>query len=84
MTLEALAEKTWKTQRMLLMPVLFIGVVPLIIGLVVGIPLVTGLGVAFIFAGGIGLRRLRAKADEFNALLANPSRVRQSFRSCRP
>lgn len=75
MSIEALAEKTWKTQRMLLMPVLVIGVLLVVAGFLVGFPLLYAFGLAFLFAGGFGLRRLRAKAAAFSELLADPRRV---------
>lgn len=75
MSLEALAERTWKTQRILMMPLIGLGAVLLIAGLVSGFPVLTGLGATFGFAGGFGFWRLRVKAAGFKALLDNPQRV---------
>ncbi|MBL8909624.1 MAG: AgmX/PglI C-terminal domain-containing protein [Archangium sp.] len=73
--LEALAERTWKTQRILMMPLIGLGGVLFLAGLISGFPVLTGLGATFGFAGGFGFWRLRVKAAGFKALLDNPQRV---------
>ena len=75
MSLEALAERTWKTQRVLMMPIVVLGAMVLIGGLVSGFPLFSGVGLALAFGGGVGIWRMRVKAAEFKDLLANPQRV---------
>jgi hypothetical protein len=77
MSLEALAERTWKTQRVLLWPLVGFGAAVLIGGLVSRFPLLTGLGTALALGGGFGVWRLKVKRAEFQALLADPQRVAQ-------
>ncbi|MFT3711961.1 MAG: AgmX/PglI C-terminal domain-containing protein [Archangium sp.] len=77
MSLEALAERTWKTQRVLVIPLIVLGAMPFIGGLVSGFPAFTGVGAALMAGGGFAIWRLRVKAAEFAALLANPQRVAQ-------